>query len=76
MNLFHLLWILFLIIFFVIACFLRRGIMWGIVLAITTFLAYNAITGYWAAIFFAPILGIFIISIIGFIKDSLEGRLV
>ena len=74
MNIFHLLWILVLVMFFVLACFLHKGVAWGIVLALSTFIAYNAITGYWSAIMFPPIIGIFIISIMGFIRDSLSGR--
>ena len=76
MNLFHLLWILFLVLFFILACFLHRGIAWSIVLALATFIAYNAITDYWSAIMFPPIIGIWIISIMGLIKDSFSGRFI
>ena len=76
MNIIHVLWTLFLAIFFVLAFFIRKGVLWGIVLALSIFLAYKGITNYWDAIMFPPIIGIFIISIMGFIHDSFNGRLI
>ena len=76
MNIIHLLWVLFLAIFFAFGFVVKKGIYWGLVLAIAILVAFRAITGYWEALFFPPIIGIFVISIMGFIHDSLEGRLV
>jgi len=76
-NGYHLLWILFLVVFFCLSFWIKKGIMWLITLGVDILLAYLAITQGWEALVFPPILGIFIISIMGFIHDTLEeGRLV
>ena len=76
MNLFHLIWIVFLIALFALGFLVKKGVYWAIVLAVSILMAYFAITGYWEALYFPPIIGIFIISIMGFIHDCLEGRFV
>ena len=76
MNLFHMIWLLVDVIFLILSWWIKRGVMWGITLALDTFIAYMAITQGWDALYFAPIIGLFIISIMGFIHESLEGRFI
>ena len=76
MNLFHMIWLLVDVIFLILSWWIKRGVMWGIALALDTFIAYMAITQGWDALYFAPIVGLFIISIMGFIHHSLEGRFI
>ena len=75
MNLFHLIYLLILVVFLALAIWIKKGIMWGILLALIILLSYKAINEGWEAIYFAPIIGIFILSIMGFIHDSIEGDL-
>lgn len=75
MNLFHLIWMLFLVLWFVLSIWIDRGFVWGITLFLSIGTAYFAVAQYWHVLFFIPITGIFIISIMWFIKEMIGGNL-
>ena len=75
MNLFHLVYLLILVAFLILALWIKKGVMWGVLLALIIFISYKAITEGWEAWYFSPIIGIFVLSIMGFIHDSIEGDL-
>ena len=75
MNLFHLVYLLILVAFLILSLWIKKGVMWGVLLALIMFISYRAITESWEAWYFSPIIGIFILSIMGFIHDSIEGDL-
>ena len=75
MNLFHLIYLLILIIFLVLAIWIKKGVIWGVELALIIYVSYNAVIDGWEVLYFIPIVGLFIISIMGFIYTSIEGDL-